>query len=128
MDRLCETVNQVLQSNHWLSMRLCDTEDTYIRQVRSSMPTFGSAMSSELLEIFDQLSLDLVADDSDLSSHSRSSEARAKEGELKTTSQINGLEYSRVSAFEELLHRSHVYRHAAANHSESSLTVMPEVL
>ena len=128
MDRLCETVNQVLQSNQWLSMRLCNMEDTYLRQVRSSMSTLGSTMSSELLEILDQLFLDLVADDSDPSSHSRSSEARAKEGELKTTSQINGLEYSRVSAFEELLHRSHVYRHAAAKHSQSSLRVMPEVL
>ena len=113
MDSVCENVNKDLESNQDLSMRLRNMEDILNR----SLPGSTSAGAEQEVES-DALDLSRasVCSASTISDHMQ--DARERFAELPNDNVLN---QPRMSAFEEQLHRSRVYHHAAGSHSESSL-------
>jgi cell division control protein 24 len=119
MDRLCGQVDLLLSVNKDLSARLRNLEHT--SWPRSSHRSGLAASSKSVTQSHKSPSIRSVP-----SVLSQTPSAVSKRSELVPfpgpTSQKSGHgEPPRLSAFEEQLHRSRVYRHAQANYSESSL-------
>ena len=121
MDRLCDTVNKALQSNAELSMRLRNVENM-VDPKRAQIPKAAGSTSSQeqVASGANRQSLDSDQIPSAYSNGSASIRSGDQSGtpRLSTDRDDN---IPKVSAFEELLHRSRVYRHASGSHSESSL-------
>lgn len=124
MDTVCDNVNKVLQSNQELSMRLRNMEDILTRRIP---PTTALSVSTPGGQTSVGAEQETQSDTLDLSSASIRSASTTSDPTQDTHEHLaerpdeSVEEQPRVSAFEELLHRSHVYRHAASSHSESSL-------
>jgi cell division control protein 24 len=119
MDHLCDQVSILLSENKGLSARLRNLEQ---------MPSHGS--SRRLIASLTSGSIE--HDHNSTSARSTTSiesrivlslpiEQQAHDPQDDTALNPGHIEPPRDSAFEEQLHRSRVYRHAQANHSESSL-------
>jgi hypothetical protein len=119
MDRLCDQVDLLLKENKELSSRLRNLE--HLSGGGSSRRSIASLAQGGTRQ--DNISTSAHSTTS-RSSHVQSldscqSQTAAIPAPMAPTGTTN--EPPRVSAFEEQLHRSRVYRHAQANHSESSL-------
>jgi cell division control protein 24 len=119
MDRLCGQVDLLLSVNKDLSARLRNLEHT--SRPRSSHRSGLAASGNSVTQSHKSPSIRSVP-----SVLSQTPSVVSKRSEPVPfpgpTSQKSGPgEPPRLSAFEEQLHRSRVYRHAQANHSESSL-------
>lgn len=114
MHNLCVKIDQILSSNQQISIRLRNIEDVYTRQrpisvhagAQDSDDSRSDGANSPVNE-----SLYDVSDD----------EVPVPASDSQRETQVPVHDQPRVSAFEELLNRSRVYRHAAGRHSETSL-------
>lgn len=119
MDRLCDQVDLLLKENKELFARLRNLEHL------SGGASSRSSVASVTRASFGQSTSHTSAQSTtSRSSHVQPIDSNGPQTVLATvpvapTGTKN--EPPRISAFEEQLHRSRVYRHAQANHSESSL-------
>lgn len=120
MDHLCDQVGRLHSENQGLSARLRNLE--YLSSSRSLRHSVVAGANAS------------IGPDHD-SSYARSTTSTMSHGNtigsgisgfvahsVFAGSKVHDNEPIQFSAFEEQLHRSRVYRHAKANHSESSLT------
>jgi cell division control protein 24 len=119
MDRLCDQVDLLLKENKELSGRLRNLE--HLSGSKSSRHSVASIARSNLGQGNNHTSTQSTTSRSShvQSISSKVSQAASAAAPVASTGTNN--EPPRVSAFEEQLHRSRVYRNAHANHSESSL-------
>lgn len=111
MDNLCDQVALLLRSNQELSMRLRNLEDAYsVRDGRASAIDASTAAGA-----------DSPTHSTD-SPRASMSNFNGREENPAPAFTVSNDEVPHHSAFEELLHRSRVYRHAQRRHSQSSLT------
>jgi hypothetical protein len=117
MDRLCDMVSEVLQSNKRLALKLRKMENAMSRQDLGLMPA-ASDIEQATASVEDDPRHSPEPNESKVSNGS----AFASRGDAIPGGHTD-LERrpSKTSAFEELLHRSRVYRNAAARHSQPSL-------
>lgn len=108
MDRLCDMVNELLQSNRGLWLKLRNVEDAMSKRGLGTETAVAGA--SDQASQSSKTSSISVSVDSGGATHSPSRVPVDDEEDLP-----------KASAFEELLHRSRVYRHASSRHSETSL-------
>lgn len=109
MDRLCDTVNEMLRHQQDISLRLRNMKDL---QPSPRAPDKQQAPAGA------------VADDSDQDNGSIISTPRASldsAGQRSIFEADSGITGRYQGHFEELLHRSRVYRHNAGRHSQFSL-------
>jgi cell division control protein 24 len=119
MDRLCDQVDLLLKENKKLSGRLRNLE--HLAGGASSQRSVASVARASLGQANSHTSAQ--------STTSRSSHVQSVHSNVQQTVSTKipvaslGIDHEppRISAFEEQLHRSRVYRHAYASHSESSL-------
>ncbi|KAK6381093.1 hypothetical protein LTR65_001055 [Meristemomyces frigidus] len=118
MDRLCDAVNEVLRTNQELSMRLRNMEELHVGQRSGEAQQGGSndepgADSGATSPPPDN---DQGSDSGRLSIASSTSQVSALNGHTRTSG-----DHGRPSNFEELLHRSRVYRHVDPSDTSPSL-------
>lgn len=117
MDRLCDTVNEVLRSNRELTLRLRNMEQLHVRQ-----QTDGNEQTGSMIEAQADTGAaddDALATDRDSERHSLSPSVSQSEGTVEQD-RLSG-DHTRTSHFEELLHRSRVYRHVDMDDDTPSL-------
>jgi hypothetical protein len=119
MDRLCDQVDLLHSENKELSARLRNLEHL-------SKPGFSRRTVASITKNSIRQDRDSLHSRSRTSALSRSDSLGSKQSGIvslpgSVASEMNHNEPYHRSAFEEQLHRSRVYRHAHANHSESSL-------
>ena len=120
MEKLCDMVNQLLQSNKALWLKLRNMEDTLSRKSTGpSAPSDNEMQSNSGAD--DAAQPDSESTEPDALSKAVSNCSGGKVDTLSTKQADLGSNHGKVSALEELLHGSRVYRHAAGQHSESSL-------
>lgn len=118
MDRLCDSVSALLTENKELSARLRNLEYSSNRMSsrRSVASITGSKVGTDYYSIRNSSNRGELPVSGSRRSHSASSHS-SRSGASDATDD----EPTWVSAYEEQLHRSRVYRHAQANNSDSSL-------
>jgi cell division control protein 24 len=119
MDRLCDQVDLLLKENKELSGRLRNLE--HLSGGGLFRRSVASVARSSLGQGNNHPSAQSTAS---RSSHAHSINSSLSQPALNPVSVASAGTHNeppRISAFEEQLHRSRVYRHAHANHSESSL-------
>ena len=119
MDRLCDQVDLLLSENKELSARLRNLE--HLSTTGVSRRKVASSPRNSIHSIPSNLSRSSSRSQDNFGQSSISSRLHGALLVDPTPSKPDVDEPPRVSAFEEQLHRSRVYRHAHANHSESSL-------
>lgn len=121
MNRLCDRVDLLLRENKELSARLRNLE--YLSGSGSSRRTFTSSPRNSFQQSPNRVSLDSSGSAEPFVQPDVSAQSHATCHACSSMSNPHNHGSPRLSAFEEQLHWSRVYRHAHANHSESSLTV-----
>jgi cell division control protein 24 len=119
MSRLCDQVDLLLQENKELSARLRNLEHLF-----GGAPSRHSVASPARNSLGQSNNCSTAQSTMSRSSHAQSTKSSGSQVvpvSVPFASKGTSNEPPRVSAFEEQLHRSRVYRHAHANHSESSL-------
>lgn len=119
MDRLCDQVELLLKENKELSSRLRNLE--HLSGGASSQRSVASVARSSLGQGNKQTSAQSTTSRSSRVQSINSNGLQIASATVLVAVTGSNNEPPRVSAFEEQLHRSRVYRHAHANHSESSL-------
>ena len=119
MDRLCDQVELLLKENKELSSRLRNLE--HLSGGASSRRSVASVARSSLGQGNKQTSAQSTTSRSSRVQSINSNGLHIASATVLVAVTGSNNEPPRVSAFEEQLHRSRVYRHAHANHSESSL-------
>jgi cell division control protein 24 len=119
MDRLCDQVDLLLKENKELSGRLRNLE--HLSGGASSRRSVASAARASLGQGSSHISAQSTTSRSSHVQSTKSNGPQTASAAVLLASAGTHNEPPRVSAFEEQLHRSRVYRHAHANHSESSL-------
>lgn len=118
MDRLCDSVSALLTENKELSARLRNLE--YSSNRLSSRRSVASITGSKVGP--DHYGIRHPSKRGDLpQSGSRRSHSTSSRSSRSVASDATEDDPTWVSAYEEQLHRSRVYRHAHANNSDSSL-------
>lgn len=116
MDRLCDTVNEVLRTNQDLSLRLRNIENASMNQPLTAQDAIGGVVASKT-ETGAEPTADRLNEDDAASTTSKSSSGNR----AASITSLQDDSRPRPSYFEEILHRSRVYRHTSASHSQSSL-------
>ena len=119
MDRLCDQVDLLLKENKELSGRLRNLE--HLAGGASSRRSVTSVARASLGQGKSNASAQSTTSRSSHVQSTKSNGLQTVSVTVPDASAGTNHEPPRVSAFEEQLHRSRVYRHAHANHSESSL-------
>ena len=120
MDRLCDMVNEVVESNKLLFLRLRNLESTVSDRdpgpYSSEMNAHQTHSEAENKETNSQRYTSAKAS---MRSVSIASGRSFHTPPRSSAELVYG--YPSISAFEDQLYQSHVYRHAAGRHSQSSL-------
>lgn len=119
MDRLCDQVDLLLKENKELSARLRNLE--HLSGSGSSRRSVVSVAKISSGQSNNHTSAQSTTSRSSRVQSMNSIRSQTASAAAPVASMGTNNEPPRVSAFEEQLHRSRVYRHAHANHSESSL-------
>ena len=119
MDRLCDQVDLLLKENKELSGRLRNLE--HLAGGASSRRSIASVTRASLAQANSHTSAQSTTSRSSHVQSVGSNGPQAASATVPVALTGTNHEPPRVSAFKEQLHRSRVYRHAHANHSESSL-------
>ena len=119
MDHLCDQVDLLLKENKELSVRLRNLE--HLSGGASSRRSVASVARTSLGQGNSHTSAQSTTSRSSHVQSIHSNGPQTVSTKITVASPHTDHEPPRISAFEEQLHRSRVYRHANANHSESSL-------
>lgn len=120
MDKLCDMVNELLQSSNGLWLKLRNMEDAMSRFDPALMTAVNGEQHASSVDI-DATHCEPETCMSNGSSRPVSVNSSGGALTPPKTSMDMREPFPRVSAFEELLHRSRLYQHAAGRHSETSL-------
>jgi cell division control protein 24 len=119
MDRLCGQVNLLLSVNKELSARLRNLE--HISRPGSPKRSVTATSNNSIRQSHKSLSVRSMPSALSPAPSLGSPQSEVSLFPEPVVPKLAHIEPANASAFEEQLHRSRVYRHAQANHSESSL-------